>query len=295
MPSASDEGVASAPSRKAERKKRRDRKRGGSKGSSSGSGSSSSSSSSSSSDSDKDRRKDKKKKVKKTEEKSRDKAEAAEKMAGEEVEKPAEGKKAEEEGESSAAAPAATKTTSSGKVVAKAGSDASNAAPKPSAVEHVAAEKEWRLRRAEKLKTGGVYMPPHKMRAAQAEMDKGDEKVQRMQWDALKKSINGLINKVNTSNIKNIVPEIFGENLVRGRGLIVRSVMKAQMASPSFTHVYAALAAVINTKMPEIGDLLLKRVIAQFQRAYRRNDKLVCIACTKFLAHLVNQQVNYHL
>jgi hypothetical protein len=36
-------------------------------------------------------------------------------------------------------------------------------------------------------------------------------------WNALKKSLNGIINKVNVSNLKNIVPEIFQENLVRGR------------------------------------------------------------------------------
>ena len=50
--------------------------------------------------------------------------------------------------------------------------------------------------------------------------------------------------------------------------------MKAQMASPNFTHVYAALLAVLNTKLPEIGELLIKRVVMQFRRAYKRNDKV---------------------
>ena len=79
---------------------------------------------------------------------------------------------------------------------------------------------------------------------------------------------------MNTTNIKNIIPELFHENLVRGRGLLCRSIMKAQMASPNFTHVYAALVAVLNTKLPEIGELLLKRIIMQFRRAYKRNDKV---------------------
>jgi hypothetical protein len=35
--------------------------------------------------------------------------------------------------------------------------------------------------------------------------------------------------------------------------------MKAQMASPTFTHVYAALVAVVNTKFPENGELIVKR------------------------------------
>lgn len=178
----------------------------------------------------------------------------------------------------------------------KAGGDADEAKLKPSAIDHVSEVKAWERRRAEKSKTGGVYIPPHKLKElAQTTEDKTSEKWQRMCWDALRKSINGLINKVNTTNIKNIVPEMFQENLVRGRGLVCRSVMKAQMASPTFTHVYAALIAIINTKMPEIGELLLKRVMMQFRRSYKRNDKLVCLACTKFLAHLVNQQVAHEL
>ena len=39
--------------------------------------------------------------------------------------------------------------------------------------------------------------------------------------------------------------------------------MKSQLASPTFTSTYAALIAIINTKFPEIGELLLKRVISQ--------------------------------
>ena len=53
------------------------------------------------------------------------------------------------------------------------------------------------------------------------------------------------------------------QNLIRGRGVFCRSLMKSQLASPTFTPTYAALIAIINTKFPEIGELLLKRVISQ--------------------------------
>ena len=87
-----------------------------------------------------------------------------------------------------------------------------------------------------------------------------------MAWEALKKSINGLINKVNTANIKFIVPELFGENLVRGRGLFCRSIMKAQAASLPFTPIYAAMAAIVNTKLPQVGELLIRRLVLQFRK-----------------------------
>lgn len=82
--------------------------------------------------------------------------------------------------------------------------------------------------------------------------------------------------------------ELFNENLLRGKGLLARAVMKAQMASPNFTHVYVALIAVINTKLPEVVKLIVNRVLIQFQKAYQRNNKIVCMAVTRMIAHLVN-------
>jgi hypothetical protein len=55
---------------------------------------------------------------------------------------------------------------------------------------------------------------------------------------------------VNTTNIKNIIPELFAENIVRGRGLLCRSIIKAQMVGTStllprtpfaLTHFFCAL------------------------------------------------------
>ncbi|CAN6344795.1 unnamed protein product [Urochloa humidicola] len=145
-------------------------------------------------------------------------------------------------------------------------------------------------------RTGGIYIPPFRMAQMMREVeDKSSPEYQRLTWDALKKSINGLVNKVNATNIKNIVPELFAENLVRGRGLFCQSCIKSQMASPGFTDVFAALVAVVNTKFPEIGRLLLVRVVLQLKRAYKRNDKPQLLAATKFIAHLVNQVVAHEL
>ncbi|PSS18963.1 Pre-mRNA-splicing factor like [Actinidia chinensis var. chinensis] len=145
-------------------------------------------------------------------------------------------------------------------------------------------------------RSGGVYIPPFKLARMMKEVeDKSSVEYQRLTWDALRKSINGLVNKVNATNIKNIIPELFAENLIRGRGLFCRSCMKSQMASPGFTDVFAALVAVVNTKFPEIGELLLRRIILQLKRAYKRNDKPQLLAAVKFIAHLVNQQVVHEL
>ncbi|CAI5737206.1 unnamed protein product [Peronospora destructor] len=148
-------------------------------------------------------------------------------------------------------------------------------------------------------RTGGIYLPPFKLAQLQQQEEKNcdvaSEVTQRRTWDALRKSLNGLINKVNVTNLSHILPELFHENLVRARGLLVRAIMKAQLASPGFTHIYAALVAVLNTKMPENGELLVKRVVFRFRRAFKRGDKVVAIALVRFIAHLVNQQVVHEL
>lgn len=43
----------------------------------------------------------------------------------------------------------------------------------------------------------------------------------------LRKRINGIVNKVNITNIHNVVFELFNENLLRGKGLLARSILKA--------------------------------------------------------------------
>ncbi|XP_014237884.1 pre-mRNA-splicing factor CWC22 homolog [Trichogramma pretiosum] len=145
-------------------------------------------------------------------------------------------------------------------------------------------------------KTGGAYIPPAKLRLMQAELkDKSSSAYQRIAWEALKKSIHGFINKVNTSNIGPITRDLLKENIVRGRGLLARSIIQAQAASPTFTPVYAALVAVINSKFPNIGELIVKRLAIQFKRGFKRNSKVLCISSATFIAHLVNQGVAHEI
>ncbi|KGO76264.1 MIF4-like, type 1/2/3 [Penicillium italicum] len=170
------------------------------------------------------------------------------------------------------------------------------AARKPMTEEQKQASAKAEYEKLLNMRSGGTYIPPARLRALQAQItDKTSKEYQRMAWEALKKSINGLINKINVSNIKFIVPELFAENLVRGRGLFCRSIMKAQAASLPFTPIYAAMVSIVNTKLPQVGDLLLTRLIVQFRKAFKRNDKAVCISSTTFIAHLCNQQVAHEM
>lgn len=161
--------------------------------------------------------------------------------------------------------------------------------------EHKVPDKETRLRQSGDdnilTRTGGAYIPPARLKLMQAQIkDKSSDKYQRIAWEALKKSIHGLVNKVNVTNMEIIARELIQENLIRGRGLFARIVMQAQAFSPNFSNVYACLVSIINTKFPLTGEIILKRLIIQFRRGFRRNDKQSCMTSTRFIAHLINQQ-----
>ena len=130
-------------------------------------------------------------------------------------------------------------------------------------------------------KLGGVYMLPAHLRAlqAQAGQDKTSPEYQRLLWDALRKSITRIVNRVNVTNIKHVMPELYSENLIRGQGLFAWSVMKAQAASLLYTPIFAALVSIINTKLPQVGELVLHRLISQFRKSFKQNDKVCCALC----------------
>lgn len=112
---------------------------------------------------------------------------------------------------------------------------------------------------------------------------------QKSQWGVLSKSISYQLSR--NVPINETVVELIKLNLIRGQGLFVRSIMKLQLENVHLTPEYASIAAVINSKFEEIGNLLLRRLVLQFRKAYLSDDKSLCISSSKFLAHLVNQKV----
>ena len=140
----------------------------------------------------------------------------------------------------------------------------------------------------------GVYVPPSRLRSFASTL-KGEEiskeVAQRLRWELLRQSLTSIVNRANVGNVSHIVVELFNENLLWSKGLLVKALMKSQLCSPMLTPVYAAILASINSMLPEVGELLCKRVLLAFRRAVERNDRVNCQSTCRFLAHLINQQV----
>lgn len=61
-------------------------------------------------------------------------------------------------------------------------------------------------------------------------------------------------------------------------------MLQAQAASPSFTHVYAVVAAIISSKFPQMGELILQRLILMFTKSNHQNLKQQCFTASRFVA-----------
>jgi len=151
-----------------------------------------------------------------------------------------------------------------------------------------------------------VYIPPSKRRAMEQSQQQTnststatptyDIAYQRENWHTLKKTINGTINRLNTTTLKPLLSSLFSSaNLIRGRGILAKTLLRAAMTSPSYSSVYAAFVAVINTKLPEVGELVLTRAILAFRRSFARKEKRQCVALCTLLGHLFNQGLTHEL
>jgi len=160
----------------------------------------------------------------------------------------------------------------------------------------------------------GVYIPPFRRRQLEQQQDQvgtdsknkptttppnprpTSSQTQRLKWEQLKKTINGTINRLNSSTIKPLIHSLLQNgNLIRGKGLLAKSILRAATTSPTYSQVYVALVSVINTKLPEIGELVLTRSILVFRKAYARQDKGLAVSMSRFIGHLFNQGMCHEL
>lgn len=139
-----------------------------------------------------------------------------------------------------------------------------------------------------------LYLPPFRVAELQKVAQSREVSAldrQRLHWESLRKKINGIVNRANKKNAPFFVLKLFNLNIVRGMGLVCRSFMRAQLVSSDFTAVFASIIAAINTRVPEIGELILFRLVAQLKRGMEESDRGACIASIRFIAHLFNQSV----
>ncbi|KAH8740713.1 hypothetical protein FG386_002675 [Cryptosporidium ryanae] len=139
------------------------------------------------------------------------------------------------------------------------------------------------------------YVPPFKKRKREKAMFTNNRVIQEKFWKKLEKDIKGEINKLNFSNIEQVLISILKNNIVRGRGILANCIIKAQLSSQFYTPVISCLSAILNCNIPDFGSLLVRRLINQFKKSFEISDILVCKCTILFLAQLISLRVLHEL
>ncbi|KAJ1614926.1 NIC+MI domains containing protein [Cryptosporidium canis] len=139
------------------------------------------------------------------------------------------------------------------------------------------------------------YVPPFKNRKFLSSDNLNNRDHQEKLWIDLEKNIRGEINKLNISNVQQVLANILKNNIIRGRGILVNCILRAQLCSQTYTDIICCLSAIINCSIPDFGSLLLRRLVNQFRRSYSNGDKFVCKSTLIFMAQLVNHKVVHEL
>ena len=123
--------------------------------------------------------------------------------------------------------------------------------------------------------SGGVYVPPARLRAMQAaaSQDKNSPEYQRITWDALRKSITGIVNPILQISNK------LSLNFFRRFDSRPWTVCAKHDEGPGseFTFRARVCCSRRHHQLPQVGELILTRLISQFRRAFKRNDKVSSI------------------
>lgn len=114
----------------------------------------------------------------------------------------------------------------------------------------------------------------------------------RQEWALLRTAIDSQIGTLTPSNIKETSILLFQVNIIWGRGLVCRSIIDSVLKSPQKSPELAALVAVLNSKLPEVGELVLARTQALFKKAYLENQRRLADSMAMFICELVLQAVS---
>ena len=152
-----------------------------------------------------------------------------------------------------------------------------------------------------------LYVPPAKRLRMEQETstdEKNDgnksdpHQIQQKSWLAQSRKIHGCINRLSVHNIKDRILDLLQNvNLIRMRGVLATSLLQAMTstASQSYHSLYASFLAVLHSKLPAVGQVVVHRLMSQLRGAYRRREKVRVTAVALCLSHLFVHAVVHEL
>lgn len=121
-----------------------------------------------------------------------------------------------------------------------------------------------------------------------------DEQDQKSNWKMMESYLNALLQELDESNLERSFKSLFEVNVVLAQNIIVQLLLKYQRMK-NRPIVYAALAARLNSQLPEAGATLTKETTALFIEAYNKMDNKTAYIMVSFLSQLFNFEVVHEI
>ena len=109
-------------------------------------------------------------------------------------------------------------------------------------------------------------------------------------YQSARSDINRLVNELTKENLSETSKKLLEMDIDRGRWPLCESLMAAPLEIPKCNHinVYAALAAIINSKVPNFGELFIKWLLTNLEKGIPERNKVTSYISGVFLSNLYN-------
>ncbi|KAG9396359.1 pre-mRNA-splicing factor CWC22 [Carpediemonas membranifera] len=97
-------------------------------------------------------------------------------------------------------------------------------------------------------------------------------------WEALRREIDIGILKITEETLRESVIDLLRLNLIRGRTVFSRKILHEQLQHPDLTKLYACAIAIIDSKLPCVGEVLLQLIAnALIDAVYPQKNRIIAV------------------
>lgn len=126
-------------------------------------------------------------------------------------------------------------------------------------------------------------------------MDEATSKeLQQNNWGTIGSHIDSVIASLDDSNLLDSFRSLLNVNVVRGKKLVARYILKYQGQNDS-PMIYAAFSSMLNAELAEFGEILTQEATVRFIDGYRDKDNRKAMTMVTFLAECFNYEVIHEI
>ncbi|AQZ12187.1 CWC22 (YGR278W) [Zygosaccharomyces parabailii] len=118
--------------------------------------------------------------------------------------------------------------------------------------------------------------------------------LQKSNWGALGSHIESIVQQLDETNLEDSMKSLVEVNVVRGEKLVVRYVLKYQNRNNN-SNLYAAFSGILNSRLPQYGQVLAQEATMRFIHGYRERDDQKVLTMVSLLAEMFNYKIIHEI